>query len=125
MKTRSPKHIRSLSALCLALAAGLCLTAHAQRTATATATIFNGYVVAYNVTDGGEGYTDTPVVTVVGGGGTGATAIALVATGAVTQIYPVSGGVNNLDYHHRECRLQMIVHFADKWTAAVDEEGRR
>jgi hypothetical protein len=40
-------------------------------------------------------------------------------------IYPVSGGVNNLDYHHKECRLQMIVHFADKWTAAVDEEGRR
>jgi hypothetical protein len=40
-------------------------------------------------------------------------------------IYPVSGGVNNLDYHHRECRLQMIVHFADKWTAAVNEEGRR
>ena len=39
-------------------------------------------------------------------------------------IYPVPGGVNNLDYHHRECRLQMIVHFADKWTAAVDEEGR-
>jgi len=39
-------------------------------------------------------------------------------------IYPVSGGVNNLDYHHKECRLQMIVHFADKWTAAVEEEGR-
>ena len=39
-------------------------------------------------------------------------------------IYPVFGGVNNLDYHHKECRLQMIVHFADKWTAAVDEEGR-
>jgi len=39
-------------------------------------------------------------------------------------IYPVPGGVNNLDYHHRECRLQMIVHFADKWTAAVDEERR-
>jgi len=40
-------------------------------------------------------------------------------------IYPVPGGVNNLDYHHKECRLQMIVHFADKWTAAVDEEGRQ
>jgi hypothetical protein len=40
-------------------------------------------------------------------------------------LYPVSGGVNNLDYHHKECRLQMILHFADKWTAAVDEEGRR
>jgi hypothetical protein len=39
-------------------------------------------------------------------------------------IYPVSGGVNNLDYHHNECRLQMVVHFADKWTAAVEEEGR-
>ena len=39
-------------------------------------------------------------------------------------IYPVRGGVNNLDYHHNECRLQMIVHFADKWTAAVEEEGR-
>jgi len=37
---------------------------------------------------------------------------------------PAAGGVNSLDYHHRECRLQMIVHFADKWTAAVDEEGR-
>ena len=40
-------------------------------------------------------------------------------------IYPVSGGVNNLDYHHKECRLQMIVHFADKWSAAVDEDGRQ
>lgn len=40
-------------------------------------------------------------------------------------IYPVMGGVNNLDYHHKECRLQMIIHFADKWTAAVMEEGRK
>ena len=40
-------------------------------------------------------------------------------------IYPVSGGVNNLDYHHKECRLQMIVHFADKWTAAFNEEKRQ
>ncbi len=39
-------------------------------------------------------------------------------------IYPVTGGVTNLEYHHKECRLQMIVHFADKWTAAVEEEGR-
>ena len=40
-------------------------------------------------------------------------------------IYPVMGGVNNLDYHHKECRLQMILHFADKWTAAVIEDGRK
>lgn len=39
-------------------------------------------------------------------------------------IYPVKGGVVNLDYHHNECRLQMILHFADKWTAAVEEERR-
>ncbi len=39
-------------------------------------------------------------------------------------IYPINGGVNNLDYHHKECRLQMITHFADKWTAAVIEDGR-
>lgn len=39
-------------------------------------------------------------------------------------LYPLYGGVNNLDYHHRECRLQMILHFADKWTAAVNEENR-
>lgn len=40
-------------------------------------------------------------------------------------VYPVLGGVNNLDYLHKECRLQMIIHFADKWTAAVDEEDRK
>ena len=40
-------------------------------------------------------------------------------------IYPVNGGVVNLDYHHKECRLQMILHFADKWTAAVEEDERK
>jgi hypothetical protein len=40
-------------------------------------------------------------------------------------IYPVNGGVSNLDYHQKECRMQMIIHFADKWTAAVEEEGRK
>jgi hypothetical protein len=40
-------------------------------------------------------------------------------------IYPVNGGVVNLEYFNKECRLQMIVHFADKWTVAVDEEGRK
>jgi hypothetical protein len=40
-------------------------------------------------------------------------------------IYPSHGGICNLEYHHRECRLQMILHFADKWTAAIDEDGRK
>lgn len=40
-------------------------------------------------------------------------------------LYPVYGGVNNLEYFHKECRLQMILYFADKWSAAVDEENRK
>ena len=39
-------------------------------------------------------------------------------------LYPVYGGVANLEYHQAECRLLMIIQFADKWTAAVEEEGR-
>ncbi len=40
-------------------------------------------------------------------------------------VYPTYGGVTNLEYFHNECRLQMILHFADKWTAAVIEDGRK
>ena len=39
-------------------------------------------------------------------------------------LYPVMGGVANLEYHQGECRLLMLLQFADKWTAAVEEEGR-
>jgi len=39
-------------------------------------------------------------------------------------LYPVHGGVANLEYHQGECRLLMLLQFADKWTAAVEEEGR-
>ena len=78
--------------LALALVAGFTLVAQAQTTATATAAVMNGYVLAYAVTDGGSGYTESPVVTVLGGGGTGATATALVANGIVTQINVVATG---------------------------------
>ena len=44
------------------------------------------------VTAGGSGYTELPVVTVLGGGGTGATAMALVTNGVVTQIKVVDTG---------------------------------
>jgi hypothetical protein len=59
---------------------------------TATATVSYGYVVAYTVTAGGSGYAEPPVVTVLGGGGTGAKAEALVTNGIVTQINPVTLG---------------------------------
>jgi len=71
---------------------GFTLAAQAQTTATATAIVSYGFVVAYTVTDGGSGYTEPPVVTVVDGGGTGATAVALVANGMVTQINVVATG---------------------------------
>jgi formylglycine-generating enzyme required for sulfatase activity len=93
MKTRSSKLLRSLSVLCWAIwAIGPQSSAQAQTTATATATVISGFVVAYTITDGGSGYTEPPVVTLVGGGGTGATAVALVANGVVTQINAVSPG---------------------------------
>jgi formylglycine-generating enzyme required for sulfatase activity len=85
-------HVGRRLALALALVVGFTLTAHAQGTATATATVISGFVVAYTVTDGGSGYTEPPIVTLEGGGGTGATAVALVANGMVTQINPESPG---------------------------------
>jgi formylglycine-generating enzyme required for sulfatase activity len=56
------------------------------------AQVVNGFVVGITVTDGGAGYVDAPTVTLAGGGGTGATATALVANGAVSQIIVVTAG---------------------------------
>ncbi|MGD1084871.1 MAG: LamG-like jellyroll fold domain-containing protein, partial [Verrucomicrobiota bacterium] len=54
--------------------------------ATATATVTDGVVVAATITDGGCGYTNTPVVLIVGGGGSNATATAVVNDGMVVGI---------------------------------------
>jgi hypothetical protein len=54
--------------------------------ATATATVANGGIVAVTVTEGGCGYTNTPVISFAGGGGTGATATAVVSNGVVVGI---------------------------------------
>ena len=53
--------------------------------ATATAAISGGFVTIYTVTNGGEGYTSAPTITIEGDG-TGATATAVVVDGAVTAI---------------------------------------
>lgn len=63
------------------------------RPATATAQVINGFVVGATITDGGTGYTKAPKVVVIGGGGTGATAIAILdANGSVASIKAVTTG---------------------------------
>ena len=47
-----------------------------------------------NVSDGGLGYGKAPQVTLTGGGGTGASAIALVEAGKVTAIIVTSAGLS-------------------------------
>jgi len=56
------------------------------RIATGIAQVVNGFVVGALVTDGGSGYTNTPLVTISGGGGAGATARATVVNGVVTAL---------------------------------------
>ena len=51
-------------------------------TATATTiTAYGEFVVAVTNLDGGFGYTNTPLVRIIGGGGSGATAVAVVSNG--------------------------------------------
>lgn len=55
-------------------------------TANATAQVVNGFVVGATITSGGNGYTNNPVVTITGGGGSGAKATAVQVNGVVTSI---------------------------------------
>jgi hypothetical protein len=63
------------------------------RRATATVTLDHGFVVAATVTDGGCGYTNTPLVLIQGGGGTGAQGVAVVSNGVVVGITLTDAGV--------------------------------
>ncbi|MDC0157457.1 LamG domain-containing protein, partial [Verrucomicrobia bacterium] len=68
---------------------------------TISSTDSSGGITSYQVTDGGEGYIRAPIVSVTGGGGVGATALAIVdfALGQVTAVLPVEvgRGYKNLD----------------------------
>jgi hypothetical protein len=61
-------------------------------TATGTATMTNTYVGGINITDNGGGYTNTPLVRFIGGGGTGAQAFAVVSNGIVVAINVLNPG---------------------------------
>jgi len=57
-----------------------------------TPTYVNGVITSIPVTSGGDGYLTAPTVTIIGGGGSGGTAVANIANGAVTSITITAGG---------------------------------
>jgi hypothetical protein len=67
-------------------------SATAPRTATGTATLTGSFVTSVSITDGGYGYTNTPLVRFFGGGGSGAQAVAVVSNGVVTAINVFNAG---------------------------------
>jgi FtsP/CotA-like multicopper oxidase with cupredoxin domain len=69
-------------------------TGNACTTATAAANTTAGVVTSIDVTNGGSGYTATPLVNVVGGSGTGALATATLTGDVVTGIAVSPGGSN-------------------------------
>ena len=81
-----------IAAIYNAGSAGKCRLAPTPRTATATATVVNGFVVGATITDGGYGYTNTPIVKIIGGGGSGAQAVAVVSNGVVIAVNVLDAG---------------------------------
>ncbi len=68
------------------------LTLQVPHAATATATVVNDFVVGAAITDGGLGYTNTPVVRIIGGGGSGALAVAVVSNQVVIAVNILDAG---------------------------------
>ena len=89
MRARNPLPLLWLGLVALLLAT---TSALAQRTATATATVINGFVVGITVTDPGEGYINPPSVSIVGGGGSGAAATATLTGSGVGSITVTAAG---------------------------------
>jgi hypothetical protein len=67
-------------------------SATSPRTATGTATLTGSFVTSVSITDGGYGYTNTPLVRFIGGGGSGAQATAVVSNGVVIAINVFNAG---------------------------------
>jgi len=68
------------------------LTVIPPRPATGVATLTGDFVTGVSITDGGGGYTNTPLVRFIGGGGSGAGAYAVVSNGIVTGIIVTNAG---------------------------------
>ena len=73
------------------------LTITFPHTALANALVMSGFVVQVTVTDGGWGYTNPPLVEIVGGGGSGAQAVAVLANGQIVAIDILDAGFGYTD----------------------------
>jgi uncharacterized repeat protein (TIGR03803 family) len=62
-------------------------------TASGVPILTNGFVVAVNITDCGSGYSNAPLVRIIGGGGSGAQAMAVISNGMVTAINILDAGI--------------------------------
>jgi formylglycine-generating enzyme required for sulfatase activity len=89
MKQIRRLHFLGLAAIVLLLCS---LPAVAQRTALGDAVVYFGFVVDITVTDPGAGYVTEPAVSITGGGGSGATAVALITNGGVSDIIVLNAG---------------------------------
>lgn len=69
-----------------------CGLLNADEPATAVATITAGFVTAITVTSGGSGYTSDPAITITGGGGSGATAKAILSGDKVSLAVVLTAG---------------------------------
>lgn len=67
------------------------------RRAIATANVINGFLVSADLVDGGLGYVQAPIVTVVDDTGTGALAAATIENGVVTSVQFVKAGIGYSD----------------------------
>ncbi len=62
--------------------------------ATASCTIQTSFISYYNQLNGGSGYVNDPIVKIISGNGSGATAKATIENGAVTKLTPITAGTN-------------------------------
>ncbi|MEJ0088278.1 MAG: LamG-like jellyroll fold domain-containing protein [Limisphaerales bacterium] len=87
-----PLSASEVQGIYLAGSEGKCFMPIPPHTATGTATLAGGFIVDATITDTGYGYTNTPLVRFIGGGGSGAQAVAVVSNGVVIAINMINAG---------------------------------
>ena len=70
----------------IVLASQTAINAQTPSQATATANVANGFLIGVTITDSGYGYTNVPLVHIIGGEGSNAIVTASISNSAVTSI---------------------------------------